>query len=183
MTIRKRISKDEYYMNIAREASLRTSCFRAQHGAVIVKDDQIISTGYVGAHRKTKDCFERNSCLRRDLGIPSGQRYELCRSVHAEQNAIINSARSGTSLLGAKMYLYSVKLEEDGAKNIIDAYPCFICKKMIVNSGIIEVISQQRNGKLKIYKIKDWVKDWQEKDLIDDMEQYGIKTISSKRKK
>jgi dCMP deaminase len=180
MAKRKRISKDEYYMNIAREASLRTSCFRAQHGAVIVKDDQIISTGYVGAPRKTKDCFERDNCLRREMEIPSGQRYELCRSLHGEQNAIINAARSGTSLLGAKMYLYSVKLDDKGNKAIIDAYPCFICKKMIVNAGIEEVICYQSNGKMKIYKVNSWVRDWQKKDLIDDMVQYGVKTVKTK---
>lgn len=180
---RKRIAKEEYYMNIARETSLQTACFRAQHGAVIVKDDQIISTGYVGAPRKTKDCFERNNCLRRELSIPSGQRYELCRSVHSEQNAIINSARSGVSLLGAKMFLYSVKLDEEGNKTLLDAYPCFICKKMIVNAGISEVVCQQKNKKLKTYKVNDWIRDWQKKDLIDDMEQYGVKTVRAKKKK
>jgi dCMP deaminase len=183
MLKRKRTTKDEYYMNIAREASLRTSCFRAQHGAVIVKDDQIISTGYVGAPRKTKDCFERNSCLRRELGIPSGQRYELCRSVHAEQNAVINSARSGVSLLGARMYLYSVRLDNNGKSTLIDAYPCFICKKMIVNAGLREVICHQISGKMKKYKVIDWVKNWQRHDLIDDMEQYGVTTVKTKKNK
>ena len=176
-----RISKDEYYMNIAREAAARSTCFRARHGAVIVKDDQIISTGYVGAPRKTKDCFERGNCLRREMGIPSGQRYELCRSVHSEQNAIINASRSGISLLGAKMYLYSVKLDGDTEVSI-DAYPCFICKKMIVNSGIAELVSRQKDGSLKVFKIEDWAKDWQEKDLIDDMEQYGTKTLKNNLK-
>ena len=175
----RRISKDDYYMNIAKEAASRSTCFRAMHGAVIVKDDQIISTGYVGAPRKTKDCFERNSCLRRELGIPSGQRYELCRSVHSEQNAIINAARSGVSLFGGRMYLYSVKVD-DGKIIPIDAYPCFICKKMIVNAGIKEVYTIQRNGKIKRYKAIDWINEWQKKDLIDDMEQYGIKTVRKK---
>lgn len=173
----KRISKKQHYMNIAREVAARTSCFRARHGVIIVKDDQIISTGYVGAPRKTKDCFERNNCLRRELNIPSGQRYELCRSVHAEQNAIINAARSGVSLYGADMYLFSEKLDENGKAEVINAYPCFICKKMIVNAGIKKMISNQKNNSLKEYKISDWIKDWQKNDLIDDMEQYGIKTV------
>ena len=168
-------------MNIAREAAARSTCFRARHGAVIIKDDQIISTGYVGAPRKTKDCFERGNCLRREMGIPSGQRYELCRSVHSEQNAIINASRSGISLLGSKMYLYSVKLDEE--KEIpIDAYPCFICKKMIVNAGIAELVSRRKDGSLKVFKIEDWAKEWQEKDLIDDMEQYGVKTLKNNLK-
>ena len=132
----KRISKKQHYMNITREVSSRCSCFRARHGAVIVKDDQIISTGYIGAPRKTKDCFERNNCLRSELGILSGQRYEMCRSVHAEQNAIINAARSGVSLYEADIYLYSEKLDENGKAEIINAYPCFICKKMILMRGL-----------------------------------------------
>ncbi len=175
-----RISKDEYYMNIAKEVASRTTCFRAWHGAIIVRDDQIISTGYVGAPRKTKDCLERNSCLRRKLGIPSGQRYELCRSVHAEQNAIINAARAGVSLLGGTMYIYSLKIDEKGNKKEIDSYPCFICKKMIVNSGMEKVIAHRADGSLKLYKVKDWIKDWQKKDLIDDIEQYGFKTVKIK---
>ncbi len=177
---RNRITKDEYYMNIAREVSLRCSCFRAQHGAAIIKNDQIISTGYIGAPRKTKDCFERNNCLRREMGIPSGQRYEMCRSVHAEQNAIINAARSGTNLLESRLYLYSVKLDDDGNRKIINAYPCFICKKMIINAGIKEVVCYQENGKMKKYNVSDWVSDWQKNDLIDDMEQYGLKTVREK---
>lgn len=176
-----RISKDEYYMNIAREVAERSTCFRARHGTVIVKDDQIISTGYVGAPRKTKDCFERNNCLRKEMGIPSGHRYELCRSVHSEQNAIINSARAGVSLLGARMYLYSVKLDDNGEEVKISSYPCFICKKMIVNSGISELISMQEDGSLKKYNVDEWTDEWKEKDLVDDMNQYGLKTIKEDR--
>ncbi len=169
-------------MNIAKEVSARSTCFRARHGAVIVNEDQIIATGYVGAPRKTKDCLERNNCLRREMDIPSGQRYELCRSVHSEQNAIINAARSGVSLLGGKMYLYSVKLENT-QEIPIDAYPCFICKKMIVNAGLGEVITHQKNGKIKTYKVSDWINDWQKNDLIDDMEQYGARTVRKNNKK
>ena len=101
-----RISKDEYYLGIAREVARRSTCFRRSIGAIIVRDDQIISTGYVGAPRKTRDSVEHGFCLRDRLGIPHGQRYELCRSVHAEQNAIINAARAGVSLLGGDMYIF-----------------------------------------------------------------------------
>ena len=183
MAKRKRISKEQYYMNIAREVSFRTSCFRAQHGSIIVKNDQIISTGYTGAPRNTRDCFERDNCLRRELDIPSGQRYELCRSVHSEQNAIINAARAGVSTIGSRMYIYSVKLDEDGKVIPINAFPCFICKKEIVNAGISEVACHQINGSIKVYKTADWVKDWQKKDLFEDMVQYGVKTVKTKRKK
>jgi len=175
--MKNRISKQEHYMNIARETSSRSACFRAHHGAVIVKNDQIISSGYNSAPRKTKDCYERNNCLRREMGIPSGERYELCRSVHSEQNAIINAARAGVSLLGGTMYLYSKVFHDDSTGKEVNSYPCFICKKMIVNSGLEKIICHQEDGTLKEYKIKDWINDWQENDLIDDMEQYGVKTI------
>lgn len=177
--MKKRISKEQYYINLAKEAASRSTCYRAIHGAIIVKNDQIISTGYVGAPRKTKDCFERGNCLRREMNIPSGQRYELCRSVHSEQNALINAARSGANLFKGTMYLYSAVLNDSGEEKIINAYPCFICKKMIVNSGIERLISHQADGTLKEYIIEDWVQDWQEKDLVDDMEQYGVKTVKN----
>ncbi len=169
-----RISKDQYYMNIAREVTGRSTCFRAKHGAIIVKNDQIISTGYVGAPRKTKDCLERGNCLRDKLNIPHGQRYEMCRSIHAEQNAIINAARSGVNLLGGTIYLYSEKIDKDGEAKVIEAAPCFICKKMIINSGLEKFVSNTPDG-LKVYNISDWVNDWQENDLLDDVLVYGEK--------
>lgn len=167
-----RISKDQYYMNIAKEVAGRSTCFRARHGAVVVLNDQIVATGYVGSPRKTKDCFERGNCLRTELNIPSGQRYELCRSVHAEQNALINAARAGVSLLGGVIYLYSERLISNDFK-IVEALPCFICKKMIINAGITNLVSLQVDGSLKKYSVEDWINDWQEKDIIDDKDQYG----------
>lgn len=164
-------------MNIAKEVASQATCFRAHHGAIIVKDDQIIATGYNGAPRKTKDCFERNNCVRNELGILSGQRYEICRSVHSEQNAIINAARAGVSLLDGTLFLYTVKIDDSGNEIPIDAYPCFICKKMIINSGMRYLITHQSNGKLKKYDVRKWVEDWKKKDLIDDKEQYGVKTV------
>jgi dCMP deaminase len=170
-----RIPKVVYYMNIAREVARRSTCFRARHGAIIVRDDQIISTGYNGAPRKTKDCLERNSCLRNDLGIPSGQRYEMCRSVHAEQNAIINAARAGVSLLGGSVYFYSEKSNSKGEFEVIDAYPCFICKKMLVNSGLKKMTCSAEDNSFKEYSISDWAEDWQRNDLLDDVSSYGEK--------
>jgi dCMP deaminase len=165
-----RKSKHEYYLGIAKEVAQRSTCFRRSIGAIIIRDDQIISTGYVGAPRKTRDSFEHGSCLRDKLKIPHGQRYELCRSVHAEQNAIINAARAGVSLLGGDMYIYGKVYGDDTP---IDAFPCFICKKMIINSGIDRVICSTSDGKMKIFNITDWIKDWQEGDIIDDEHQYG----------
>jgi len=128
--LKKRISKDEYYLGIAKEVSKRCTCLRRRIGAVIVREDQIIATGYVGAPRKTKDCFRHGFCLRDKLNIPSGHRYELCRSVHAENNAIISAARAGVSLLGGTMYIWASNYGKDKP---IDAFPCFICKKAIIN--------------------------------------------------
>ncbi len=166
----KRISKDEYYLNIAKEVSRKSTCFRRIIGAIIIRDDQIISTGYAGAPRKTKDSLEHGFCLRDKLKIPHGQRYELCRSVHAEQNAIINAARAGVSLLGGDMYLYG---SIPGKSGPINALPCFICKKMIINAGIRRVICSTEDGKFAIFTVTDWIEDWQEKDIIDDKQQYG----------
>jgi len=166
----KRISKDEYYLGIAREVSRRSTCWRRSIGALIVRDDQIISTGYVGAPRKTKDSFQHGVCLRDKLNIPHGQRYELCRSVHAEQNAIINAARAGVSLLGGDMYIFG---SDYRTKKPINAFPCFICKKMIINAGLNRVICSTADGQFKIFKVEDWVKEWQKEDIIDDKHQYG----------
>jgi dCMP deaminase len=164
-----RPSKTEHYLNIAKEVAQRSTCFRVKIGAIIVRDDVIVATGYVGAPRKTRDCFERENCLRDELGIPHGHRYELCRSVHAEQNAIINAARAGVSVLGGDIYIWG----QDKNGKPIDAFPCFICKKMIINAGLGKVICSQSKGECKIFNVIDWAKEWQEKDILDDKHQYG----------
>jgi len=166
-----RPSKIDYYLRIAEEVSRRSTCYRVNIGSIIVRDDQIIATGYVGAPRKTRDCREHGFCLRDKVGIPHGHRYELCRSVHSEQNAIINAARAGVSLLGGDMYIYAQSLA-DG--HLMDAIPCFICKKMIINSGIRRVISSMSDGSTKIFKVAEWIDDWQQHDILDDQHQYGI---------
>ncbi len=166
----KRISKDEYYLNIAKEVARRSTCFRRSIGALIIRDDQIISTGYVGAPRKTKDSLEHGFCLRDKLKIPHGQRYELCRSVHAEQNAIINAARAGVSLLGGDIYIYGSTYQKNEP---IDAFPCFICKKMIINAGLKRVVCSTSRGGMKIFKVKDWITNWQKNDILDNEHRYG----------
>ena len=165
-----RPSKDEYYLNISKEIGSRSTCFRHHMGAVVLKDDQIVATGYIGAPRKTKDCLERGECLRDKLKIPHGTRYEICRSVHAEQNAIINAARAGVSLLGGDMYMHSIN-PKTGLKN--DALPCFFCKRMIINSGIKRVVSMGKDGVVQIFLVEDWAREWREKDIVDDKQQYG----------
>jgi len=165
-----RISKDEYYLGIAREVARRSTCFRRSIGAIIVRDDQIISTGYVGAPRKTRDSLEHGFCLRDRLNIPHGQRSELCRSVHAEQNAIINAARAGVSLLGGDMYIFG-SAAEGGA--VINAFPCFICKKMIVNAGLNRIVCSTADEKHLVFTVDEWAKAWREGDILDDTHQYG----------
>jgi dCMP deaminase len=165
-----RISKDDYYLGIAKEVARRSTCFRRSIGAIIVRDDQIISTGYVGAPRKTKSSHEHGFCLRDRLGIPHGERYELCRSVHAEQNAIINAARAGVSLLGGNMYIYGTIYNEDKP---INAFPCFICKKMIINAGLDRIICSTAGGGKKAFRVSRWAQDWTKADILDDKHQYG----------
>ncbi len=168
--IDKRPSKDRYYLNIAKTVSQRATCLRAMIGAVIIRDDQIVSTGYNGAPRGTKSSLEHEFCLRTKLNIPSGQRYETCRSVHAEQNAIINAARSGASILGGDIYIYGER-PDDGS--IINAFPCFICKKMLMNCGLKRVICSLDDGKIKTFEMADWIEEWRKNDIIDDKFQYG----------
>jgi len=165
-----RSTKDEYYLNIARAIGDRSTCFRHKCGAIIVRDDQIIATGYIGAPRKTKDCLERGECLRDKLKIPHGTCYEICRSVHAEMNAIINAARAGVSLLHGDIYIHSLD-PKDGKEN--DSFPCFFCKRMIINAGLNRVICSTKERQVKVFLVEDWIKDWREKDICDDKYQYG----------
>jgi dCMP deaminase len=165
-----RPSKDQYYLDIAKGVAKRCTCLKAQLGAVIIRDDQIVSTGYNGAPRGTKSSIERGFCLRKQLGIPSGQRYEICRSVHAEQNAIINAARSGVSLLGGDIYIYGYSIDQDKP---LDALPCFICKKMLINCGLKRCVCSTKDGGMMVFEIEKWAKDWSENDILDDKNQYG----------
>ncbi|MFW9909717.1 MAG: cytidine/deoxycytidylate deaminase family protein [Candidatus Thorarchaeota archaeon] len=121
-----RKSKDVYFSEIADLVSTRSTCLRNNVGAVIVKDSQILSTGYNGAPKGLPHCDELGGCMRERIGVKSGERHELCRGLHAEQNAIIQAAFHGVSVNGAKMYCTT--------------RPCSICTKMIINAGITEVI-------------------------------------------
>lgn len=128
-----RISKRDYYRGIAREVSRRSTCNRRQYGAVIVKDDVIIATGYNGSARGEPNCCDVGECLRESLGIPHGERYELCVAVHAEDNAI---SQAGREAIGATMYLAGF---EDGRP--IKAEPCMMCARKIKNARIKEVVT------------------------------------------
>lgn len=131
-----RISKTEYYLNIAKAVSMRSTCLRRQYGAVIVKDDEIIATGYNGSPRGSTNCCDVGYCERETRNIEHGQRYELCKSVHAEQNAIISADRA--KMIGSILYLYG----REGDKEI-KAEPCAICDQMIQNAGISAVVMSE----------------------------------------
>jgi dCMP deaminase len=151
----RRISKTAYYLNIAREVSKRSTCLRRNYGAVIVNNDQIVSTGYAGAPRKTLNCSEVGGCIRIQLGVKPGEHYEWCRSVHAEQNAIIHASRF--DMIGATLYLAGVL---PGSGEVVEgAAPCKICKRMIINAGIERVVTLTGSDSWREELVDDWIKD------------------------
>src|SRR5512137_2517397 len=169
MTVRP--EKDQYYLDIARVVATRSTCLKVLIGAIIVKEDQIIATGYVGAPRHTRSSLDHGFCLRRKLNIPSGTQYELCRSVHAEQNAIINAARAGVSLLGGDMFIFG---EDRESAQTVFAFPCFICKKMLINAGLNRiVVSRPGAERYQIFRVDDWAREWREQDILEDSVRYG----------
>ncbi len=137
---RRRPSWDEYFLEIARVVSSRSTCLRRRYGAVIVKDRVIVSTGYNGSPRGAANCIERGVCRRKELNVPSGERYELCVAVHAEQNAIVNAPPE--RMKGATIYIAG--FEEGGA--YAESRPCLLCRRMIVNAQIERVIYRRKDG-------------------------------------
>ena len=137
----KRPDKIEYYLSIAKAVAMRGTCLRRKFGAVIVKDDRIVSTGYVGAPRGRINCSDRGKCFRMENNIEPGTRYELCRSVHAEANAIINASKE--EMQGAVLYLCGVENDGTTTKN---ANCCSMCKRLIINAGIKYVIIKTEEG-------------------------------------
>ena len=137
-----RIGKEAYYLSNAAEVARRSTCLRRKYGAVIVKNDEIVATGYNGAPRGDENCCDVGVCWREHNNIPHGEQYDKCVAVHAEQNAIISASRR--AMLGGTLYLAG--FENGGA--IADATPCLICKRLIKNAGIVRVINQ--NGEVVI---------------------------------
>ena len=148
-----RIDKINYYLDIAETVVERGTCLRRNFGAIIVKNDEIISTGYVGAPRGRKNCCDLGYCTREKLNIPRGERYELCRSVHAEQNAIISASRRDT--IDSTLYLVGIKYKDH--TYVENANPCALCKRMIINSGIKEVIIRDTKKKYRIIKVQEYI--------------------------
>lgn len=139
-----RPTKDWYYCEIAKAVLLRSTCIRRHYGAVIVKDDRIVATGYNGAPRGIKNCCDNGHCVREEMNVPSGEKYELCVAVHAEQNAIMQAGFQNTK--GATLYLAGV--EADGTEKAnIDC--CLLCKRAILNSGIERVVFREPDGVMR----------------------------------
>lgn len=148
----KRPGWDEYFINIAKAVSTRATCLRRRYGAVITKDNIIVSTGYNGAPAWMKDCLEAGKCTRKELQIPHGERYELCHSVHAEANAVIRAAVH--ELEGATIYISGA---DDGADEC-HSEPCMMCKRIILNARIARVVYSDGNGKFHVINPKNWLK-------------------------
>ncbi|MBE6565287.1 MAG: cytidine deaminase [Ruminococcaceae bacterium] len=151
----KRVSKENYYLDIAQTVAERGTCLRKLFGAIIVKNDSIVSTGYAGAPRGRKNCCDLNFCLRSKLNIPRGERYELCRSVHAEANAII--AASYDQMRDATLYMACIDPETH--ELISGTSSCAMCKRLIINAGIKTVVIRDTKEQFRVIDVRDWVFD------------------------
>ena len=148
------ISKINYYLDIAQAVAQKSTCCRRMYGAIIVKNDEIISTGYVGAPRGRENCIDLNYCIRKKMDIPRGERYELCRSVHAEANAIISASRGEM----IESDLYMVGMEVDTMNIVQNSCSCSMCKRLIINAGIAHVYIRDTNEAFRVIDVKtDWI--------------------------
>lgn len=148
-----RRSKENYYLDIADAAQERSTCLRRRFGAIIVRDDEIVATGYNGAPRGRRNCTDLNYCARKELNVPAGQRYELCRSVHAEANAIISAARR--DMLGGTLYL--VGRDAATGDYYHETTPCAMCRRLIINAGIQTVVCRTGEDEYTTTLVRDWV--------------------------
>ena len=148
-----RIDKENYYLDIAQTVLERSTCLCAQYGALIVRNDEIVSTGYNGAPRGRSNCIDLGYCIREKMNIPQGERYELCRSVHAEANAIISAARR--DMIGATLYL--VGRDAKTGEYYPDTTPCAMCRRLIINAGIREVVARTSRDEYTVTLVRDWV--------------------------
>ena len=150
-----RVSKENYYLDIAQTVAERCTCLRRKFGAIIVNNDVIVSTGYNGAPRGRKNCSDLKFCMRDKLNIPRGERYELCRSVHAEQNAIIAAPRE--QMLGATLYMACVSPEN--GEVVPGMNSCMMCKRVILNAGISRVIVRDTPTEYRVIDTQEWIDD------------------------
>ena len=150
-----RVSKHNYYLDIAQTVAERATCLRRRFGAIIVKNDTIISTGYNGAPRGRKNCTDLGYCMRDKLNIPRGERYEMCRSVHAEANAIIAAPRD--QMLGATLYMVCV----NAGSGMLEAgtSSCMMCKRQVINAGISTVVVRDTKDEYRVIDVQDWIEN------------------------
>ena len=148
-----RISKENYYLDIAQTVLERATCLRRVYGAIIVKNDEIISTGYNGAPRGRKNCVDMGYCTREAMQVPRGERYELCRSVHAEANAIISASRR--DMVGGTIYL--VGRNAQTGELLSDATSCAMCRRMIINAGLSRVVIRKNPTEFDVVDVQEWI--------------------------
>lgn len=148
-----RRDKNNYYLDIAETVLERGTCLRRNYGSIIVKNDEIVSTGYSGAPRGRKNCLDLGVCNRERMNIPRGERYELCRSVHSEMNAIISAARE--EMIGATLYLVG-RYYKTG-EIVHDASCCAMCKRLVINAGIAQVVIRNDRDNYTVVDVKDWI--------------------------
>ena len=148
-----RIDKINYYLDIAETILERSTCIRRAFGAIVVKNDEIIATGFNGAPRGRKNCCDLKYCLREKLNIPRGERYEMCRSVHAEQNCIISASRK--DLLDSTLYLVGKEVET--GNYVSGTNPCSLCKRMIINAGIKNIVIRDDKDNYRIVEVNDYI--------------------------
>lgn len=148
-----RIDKINYYLDIAEATLERATCLRRVWGAVIVKNDEIISTGYNGAPRGRDNCSDLGYCTREKLNVPRGERYELCRSVHAEQNAIISAGRK--DMMGS--YLFIVGKDAKTGDYVQNSMPCAMCKRVIINSGIEKIYLRDTKTEYRVVSVQEFI--------------------------
>ena len=150
-----RIDKENYYLDIAESVLERGNCLRRNFGAIIVNHDEIVSSGYTGAPRGRRNCMDTGICVRETLGIPRGERYELCRSVHAEANAIISAARS--DMIGGTLYLAGKDAKT--GEYVENASSCSMCKRLIINAGIVRVVVRNSRREFTAVHVDDWIQN------------------------
>ena len=150
-----RRDKINYYLDIAETVAARGTCLRRNFGAIIVKNDQIVATGYTGAPRGRENCSDLGYCFREKMNIPRGQRYELCRSVHAEANAIIAAPRD--RMLGSTLYMVCVNPADGSLYSGTNS--CMMCKRQIINAGIETVIVRDTKDEFRVIPVSSWIED------------------------
>lgn len=148
-----RRDKINYYLDIAQTVAERGTCLRRNYGAIIVKNDEIISTGYTGAPRGRKNCLDLNFCIRQEMKIPRGERYEMCRSVHAEANAIISASRR--DMIDSEIYI--VGIEADTKEIVANSSSCAMCKRQIINAGISKVYIRDTQQDFRVVDVQEWI--------------------------